>query len=66
MPPADPAPRADALDARIDAVDAVLPQTQCTKCGHGGCRPYARAIVVDGAPLDRCPPGGTAGLALLA
>lgn len=47
-------------------MDALLPQTQCTKCGHGGCRPYARAIVLDGAPIDRCPPGGRAGIALLA
>ena len=31
-----------------DAIDAVLPQTQCTKCGYGGCRPYAEAIA-DGA-----------------
>jgi electron transport complex protein RnfB len=55
-----------ALEARIGAIDALLPQTQCTKCGHGGCRPYATAIVADGAPIDRCPPGGAAGIALLA
>jgi electron transport complex protein RnfB len=50
----------------VDALDALLPQTQCTKCGHGGCRPYARAIVAGHAPIDRCPPGGVAGIALLA
>ncbi|MFN8840237.1 MAG: RnfABCDGE type electron transport complex subunit B [Burkholderiales bacterium] len=55
----------DAVDARVDAIDALLPQTQCTKCGHGGCRPYATAIVRGDAPIDRCPPGGAAGIALL-
>jgi electron transport complex protein RnfB len=41
----------------IDAIDALLPQTQCEQCGHAGCVPYAEAIA-DGAPVDRCPPGG--------
>ncbi len=27
-----------------DRIDALLPQTQCTKCGYDGCRPYAEAI----------------------
>jgi electron transport complex protein RnfB len=56
---------ADAESA-IAAVDRVLPQTQCTQCGYGGCRPYARAIVLEQAPLNRCPPGGAAGIAALA
>jgi electron transport complex protein RnfB len=55
-----------ALSARIEAIDTLLPQTQCTKCGYGGCLPYARAIVADGAPIDRCPPGGVGGIVLLA
>ncbi|WP_111415316.1 RnfABCDGE type electron transport complex subunit B [Billgrantia lactosivorans] len=41
----------------IDAIDALLPQTQCGKCGHPGCRPYAEAIAA-GEPINRCPPGG--------
>lgn len=41
----------------IDAIDDLLPQTQCGQCGHAGCRPYAAAIA-DGAALNRCPPGG--------
>jgi H+/Na+-translocating ferredoxin:NAD+ oxidoreductase subunit B len=49
-----------------DAIDALLPQTQCTKCGYAGCRPYAEAIARDGAPLNQCPPGGAAGIARLA
>jgi len=53
----------DALTARIDAV---LPQTQCTQCGYDGCLPYARAIAQGDAPINRCPPGGDAGVAALA
>jgi electron transport complex protein RnfB len=51
------------LAARIDAL---LPQTQCTKCGYAGCRPYAEAIAAGDADIDRCPPGGDAGVARLA
>jgi electron transport complex protein RnfB len=49
----------------VDAIDALLPQTQCTKCGYDGCRPYAEAIA-HGAPLNQCPPGGAAGIDALA
>jgi electron transport complex protein RnfB len=38
-------------------VDAVLPQTQCGKCGYRGCRPYAEAIASGEAEINRCPPG---------
>jgi len=41
-----------------DAVDALLPQTQCRKCGHGGCRPYAGAVAEGRADVNQCPPGG--------
>ncbi len=50
----------------IDRIDALLPQTQCGQCGYGGCRPYAEAIACDGAAINRCPPGGAAGIADLA
>ena len=49
-----------------DALDAVLPQTQCTQCGHGGCRPYAEAIAQGAAGINQCPPGGDAVIARLA
>ncbi len=49
-----------------DAIDALLPQTQCTKCGYAGCRPYAEAIAADRAAINRCPPGGAAGIVRLA
>ena len=43
----------------IDAIDALLPQTQCAQCGYPGCRPYAEAVA-GGAAIDLCPPGGNA------
>ncbi|HEY9280237.1 MAG TPA: electron transport complex subunit RsxB [Eoetvoesiella sp.] len=50
----------------IDRIDALLPQTQCTKCGYDGCRPYAQALAVDGEAINRCPPGGQTGIRALA
>jgi electron transport complex protein RnfB len=49
-----------------DRIDALLPQTQCTKCGFTGCRPYAEAMAADEADINRCPPGGAAGIVKLA
>lgn len=49
----------------IDAIDLLLPQTQCERCGHPGCRPYAEAVA-GGAAINRCPPGGAATIAALA
>lgn len=43
----------------VVAIDAHLPQIQCAQCGYPGCRPYAVAIS-QGAPINRCPPGGEA------
>ena len=47
-------------------IDALLPQTQCTRCGFDGCRPYAQAIAEGRADIDQCPPGGDEGAARLA
>jgi len=49
-----------------ERINALLPQTQCTKCGYQGCAPYAQAIALEGAAINRCPPGGEAGVAALA
>jgi electron transport complex protein RnfB len=49
-----------------DAIDALLPQTQCTKCGYDGCRPYAEAIAAGAADINQCPPGGAEGIGRLA
>ena len=51
------------LAARLDAL---LPQTQCTRCGYDDCRAYADAMALGQAPLNQCPPGGAEGIARLA
>jgi electron transport complex protein RnfB len=51
---------------RAAAIDALLPQTQCRKCGYPGCRPYADAIAAGAADINRCPPGGDEGVRELA
>jgi electron transport complex protein RnfB len=52
--------------ASADHIDALLPQTQCTRCGYQGCRPYAEAIARGEAQINQCPPGGGATIAALA
>jgi electron transport complex protein RnfB len=49
-----------------DRIEDLLPQTQCTKCGYNGCRPYAQAVAEGRAGYNQCPPGGTQGIARLA
>jgi electron transport complex protein RnfB len=46
-------------------LDAVLPQTQCRRCGYDGCPPYAEAMAA-GDAINRCAPGGDALIATLA
>jgi electron transport complex protein RnfB len=48
------------------AIDALLPQTQCTRCGYPTCRDYAEAIAGGAAHINQCPPGGTETLLALA
>ena len=47
-------------------IDALLPQTQCTRCGYAGCSPYAAAIASGEAQINQCPPGGAATIDALA
>jgi Na+-translocating ferredoxin:NAD+ oxidoreductase subunit B len=49
------------MAAHADAarIDALLPQTQCTRCGYAGCAPYAEAIERGEADINQCPPGGS-------
>ncbi len=49
-----------------DRLDALLPQTQCTRCGYPDCRGYAQALAAGEAAPNRCPPGGQSGVAKLA
>ena len=50
----------------VERIDRILPQTQCGQCGYAGCRPYAEAMALGEAGVDRCPPGGDAGARALA
>jgi Na+-translocating ferredoxin:NAD+ oxidoreductase subunit B len=49
-----------------DRIEDLLPQTQCTKCGYAGCRPYAEAVAAGTASYNQCPPGGAEGVARVA
>ena len=63
IPVAAPSTGVASLAQRIDAL---LPQTQCTRCGYADCRAYAEAVASRAAPLNQCPPGGAEGIRLLA
>ncbi|MBK6728261.1 MAG: RnfABCDGE type electron transport complex subunit B [Xanthomonadales bacterium] len=54
------------LATRVTSIDALLPQTQCTRCGYPACRPYAEAIAAGETAINRCPPGGITGIRALA
>jgi len=45
---------------------AVLPQTQCTRCGYPDCAGYAQALHEGKADINQCPPGGAEGVRRLA
>ena len=49
----------------VEIINNALPQTQCQKCGFEGCKPYAQAIL-NGEPLNQCPPGGDRVIKVLA
>jgi len=54
------------MSGLAERIDALLPQTQCTKCGYPACRPYAEAIASGEAEINQCPPGGDAAIRGLA
>ena len=54
------------MSSLADRINDALPQTQCTRCGYPDCKAYAQAIANDNAPINQCPPGGAAGIAVLA
>jgi len=54
------------LPSLADRIDAVLPQTQCTRCGFAACRPYADALAAGSTDINRCPPGGDSVIVALA
>ncbi|MCF7946754.1 MAG: RnfABCDGE type electron transport complex subunit B [Spirochaetia bacterium] len=46
-------------DERIVEVEEALPGANCGACGFAGCSAYAEAIVMEGAEIDLCAPGGS-------
>jgi electron transport complex protein RnfB len=54
------------MSVASERIDALLPQTQCMRCGYAGCAPYAAAIAAGQAAINQCPPGGEATIAALA
>ena len=44
----------------VAAIDALLPQTQCQRCGYADCHAYAEAMHAGDAEINRCPPGSDA------
>jgi Na+-translocating ferredoxin:NAD+ oxidoreductase RNF subunit RnfB len=55
-----------AEDPRIDAVEDMLPLTNCGGCGYPGCRPFAEALVAGDVLPGKCsvsPPEGRARIA---
>lgn len=45
-------------DPRINEVTDLLPGANCGGCGYAGCADYAKAIVMEGAEITLCAPGG--------
>ncbi|MEZ5657391.1 MAG: RnfABCDGE type electron transport complex subunit B [Burkholderiaceae bacterium] len=64
--PVTPRQKSPLLDPIVEHIDALLPQTQCTRCGYPSCAEYAQAIAGDHAAINRCPPGGEQGIVALA
>jgi len=54
------------MPAKLEDIDACLPQTQCTRCDYPCCRDYAEAILDGRANINQCPPGGEVTIAKLA
>ena len=53
-------------DTLVKRIDAVLPQTQCQRCGYADCYAYAQALANNSTDLNQCPPGGDSTIAALA
>ncbi len=46
------------IDPRVAEVASVLPNVNCGACGLPGCAGYAEAVVLKGAAVNLCAPGG--------
>ena len=47
------------IDERVTQITEALPNANCGACGYAGCADYAKAVVDDGAPNNKCKPGGS-------
>jgi len=45
-------------DPRVERAAELLPGANCGGCGYAGCADYAKAIVLEGAAINLCAPGG--------
>ncbi len=48
------------VDERVEKITEVLPGANCGACGCAGCADYAKCVVEDGVPVNKCVPGGAA------
>ena len=46
------------VDPKVEAILAVLPGANCGACGYPGCAGYASGVVLEGAKMTLCAPGG--------
>ena len=46
-------------ESLVERIAALLPQTQCRRCGYPDCAAYAGAVAAGATAINRCPPGGT-------
>ena len=53
-------------DPRIEEVASCLAGANCGGCGYASCADYAKAVVMDGVPCDKCAPGGPKAAAAIA
>ena len=54
------------VDPKQEAVRECLAGANCGGCGYAGCADYAKAVVLDGVPCDKCAPGGPKAAAAIA
>ncbi|MDO5653865.1 MAG: RnfABCDGE type electron transport complex subunit B [Brachymonas sp.] len=64
--PSEKAAPLQPLTAQAQRIHAVLPQTQCQRCGEPDCAAYAQAIADGRVGIHQCPPGGKEGIARIA
>ncbi len=53
-------------DPRVEAVEGMLPGTNCGACGQPGCRAFAEAVVGGGSPPSACTVSSPEGIEAIA